>query len=165
MSAANSTMQKRLPFAFLSVWVLWALYQLAWSIAAAPWRSNPGDWPSQGTAYGTAFGGFFLVSAGASLAWLLLREPNRGLRVCFMAVNVVLLWKFWIGAILVYMHPIMGGHSLPGAAGEWFKHATSSVRGVLATLLPPALILVSMVFWPTYCNTRNTSTTTRYETT
>jgi hypothetical protein len=139
---------------FFGAWAVWLLYQLVRLATSYVW-TRPGVGSYE---YGMAFGGATTVGLGGWLAWRLYCRPRRSTSIWFAIICVILVWKFCVADILLFMHPALGGYTFSGAVAHWWLRIFSSVRVALASLLPIPLLAVSLTYWPIYCRKRKVET-------
>lgn len=142
--------------AVFTAWCVWFAYQIFF-LATQPiwnpsWRRSIHSSSEWGAAVGGAFEGPVLIGIAAWLAWrLYVRPPRLSLTIWFLVICALLIWKYWVSAILLFMLPAFGGSSLLGAVAQWWSASTSTLDTALVMLLPPPFLIFSMIYWPIYC--------------
>lgn len=147
------------PRIILVLWAVWFLYQFICLL------QNPTVRPSHArTAYqwhmviGSALGGPFFVGVTGWLAFRLFARPRMVTATWFILFCLILLWKFWIGPILIHTFEKWGDHTLIDAIGRWWSSSTVNLRSALEFLGAPILLLISLLYWPFYCGKRKLHT-------
>src|SRR4051812_39272293 len=84
----------------------------------------------------------------------LYQRPRRSTAIWLIIICAILIWKFWLGGIIFFMHPSLGGHSFGGAVAQWWSRSISGFGVALATFLPLPLVAASIIYWPAYCRKR-----------
>ena len=151
-------MRNLAPKIILPAWGIWFACQLFRLAADTRWMRPQSGASAYGFAIGFAFGGPVLVGIAAWLAWRLFQEPRRRTMIWFIVLCVFLSWKFWIGEIVIYMHPSLGGLKFGEAVAKWWARSTADLGTACASLLPPLLTVVSIGYWPVYCRSRKQET-------
>jgi len=149
---AQSVILNRTVFAAWSVFFAYQLFFLVTHQLWDPlWRRSLRNSTEWGSAVGGAFGGPIMVGIAVWLAWrLYARPPRLSTTIWFIVVCAILIWRNWLGAILMFMHPLFG-HTFLGAVAQWWSASTSSLYTAMVMLFPPPFLIFSMIFWPIYC--------------
>jgi hypothetical protein len=135
---------------FFAAWGVWLVYLLIRVATDSVW-TKPG---AAYIEYSATFGGAIVLSLGAWLAWRLYQRPSRSTAVWLIIICAILVWKFWVGGIIFFMHPSLGGYSFGDAVARWWSRSISGFGVALATFLPLLLIAASVIYWPGYCRKR-----------
>lgn len=99
----------------------------------------------------TAFGGIPMIALGCALTWAILKQPRRRLWIGLIILCTILLWKFYVGEIVLGMHPKLGGYTLSESLHVWFSRNTSGVYHFVLWLPSLLLVTASFFFYPIYC--------------
>lgn len=147
-------MKKLAPKILVSCWGVWFVYLIARLFIERHWGSSQLI-ADHGTPYAMSFDCPLVVAITSTVAWRLHQRPRNTTAIAFLVFCAILIWKFWIGSIVMWMHPSMGGHTLNQAFSQWWSHGTTNTRLTLATLLPPVLVLFSVFYWPNHCRQKS----------
>ena len=149
ISRERAAVSKLTPRIVLGAWSLWVLYRFVVFLTESASRPS-----GSALLWAASIGAFLVPAIGCALAWRLYVRPRKGIAVWFVVFCLILLWKFWLGGILLSVRPsIIGSQTLYEAFRNWWTAVTSSLRAA-ATLLSLVLVLFSLVYWPAYCMRR-----------
>ena len=142
------------PRIILALWAIWFLYQLNSLILNPAFRSSDKtvfDWTYIGA---TVCGTLGVIGITGWLAYRLFRRPRTVTAVWFIILSLLLLWKFCIANLLVFMSPQMGEHTFFESIPLWWSFVNSHPLRTFEQLFYPIFILMSLVYWPFYCGKR-----------
>jgi hypothetical protein len=133
----------------LGAWAVWFGHLVFTLATDRSWREPQLTAAEYGDVIASRVSMPIFVGIAGWLGWRLYKRPTRRVTIWFVFVCVTLVWKSWIGPIVMHMSP--AHDSVFEGIAWWWSVGRVSVKTFLFWLLPPQILLLSIIVWPAYC--------------